>query len=72
MQRKRLIHRIKATLLLTVATTGGTMFAGCNLVNLRDAVVNGTQGFATGYVAAAWNAIVPPAGSLIDGGDDDA
>ena len=70
MQRNRMIRRIKATLLVTVAAAGGTTLSACNIVNVADAVTNGTQAFATGYVAAFWDSIVPPAGSLV-GGDSD-
>ena len=71
MPRNRMINRFKATLFVVVAATGGTMFSGCGAVSLRDAVLNGTQAFATSYVAAFWDSIVPEAGSVI-GGDDDA
>ncbi len=72
-QRNRLIQRIKATLLLTVAATGGMMFSSCGLVDLRQSAIAGTQAFATGYVAAFWNSIIPATGTLLgaDDGDDD-
>lgn len=70
MQRNRMIQRVKATLLVTVVATGGTLFSSCGLVDLRQSAVAGTQAFAQGYVAAFWNSIVPAADTLV-GTDDD-
>lgn len=69
MQQNRTIRRIKAMVLVTVAATGGMMFSSCGLVDFRQSAVAGTQAFATSYVAAFWNSLVPAAGSLF-GADD--
>ena len=71
MQRNRMIQRIKATLLVTVAAAGGTMFSSCGLTDVRNSVLAGTQIFTQGYVVDLFAAYVPSAASLVDADDDD-
>lgn len=68
-QRNRMIQRIKATLLVTVAATGGTMFSACGIADLRQSAIAGTQAFAQGYVVDFLASVVPSAASLLDGDD---
>ncbi|MCH7839834.1 MAG: hypothetical protein IID38_06330 [Planctomycetes bacterium] len=69
MQRNRMIRRMKATLLVTVAATGGTMFSSCGLADLQNSAIAGTQVFAQSYVADLLATFVPSAASLL--GNDD-
>ena len=71
MQRNRMIRRIKATLLVTIAATGGTMFSSCGFADLRQSAAAGTQAFAQSYVAEFLASVVPSAASLL-GTDDGA
>ena len=59
-----------ATLLVTVAVTGGTMFQSCGLADWRNTVIAGTQGFAQSYVASFFAAFIPSPESLLATGDD--
>ncbi len=61
-----MIRRIKATLLVTVLASGGTMFS-CG-IDLRQSAAAGVQTFVVGYVNGVLDAVVPPPGSLLGDG----
>jgi len=66
-QRNQPIKRIKATLLVTLAATGGAMFASCGGLNLQDSIAAGTSTFVQGFVADFLADTVPAPSGLLGG-----
>ena len=65
MLQMRLMRRTKSAVLAAMAIVGGTLFASCGMIDIRQGFVAGTQTFLQAYTADLLASLVPPASDLL-------